>query len=146
MTGKAASATSRDYLSDLNTTPLIDVMLVLLIMFIISIPPQMHAIKLDLMHGDPPVIAERILETNKIVVTKSDVILWNGKPVTITQLDTLLRVIGAERNGQAEVQLQPEAIARYEQVNRVLKSVKQAQLTSFGFVGNEQYRDFVRPI
>ncbi|MEM1132663.1 MAG: biopolymer transporter ExbD [Pseudomonadota bacterium] len=147
MATQYADAKSRNpngYMADLNTTPLIDVMLVLLIMFIITIPPNMHAIKLDLPGVNTPPPEQEILQKNKIVLTSSDTILWNGAPVSVEALDSLLLNIGSASEGQAEVQFQPEATARYQQVNRILKSVKQANLTKFGIVGNEQYRAFAK--
>ncbi|MEO1045769.1 MAG: biopolymer transporter ExbD [Pseudomonadota bacterium] len=127
---------------DMNTTPLIDVMLVLLIMFIITIPPQMHAIKLDLPQPDnsintPPVDPVR----NKLIVEPDDTILWNGEAVNINQVENLL-ARSMQMEVEPELQFQPNAVARYERVNQVLKVIKVAQVTKFGFVGNEQYRIF----
>ncbi|WOE74851.1 ExbD/TolR family protein [Alterisphingorhabdus coralli] len=127
---------------DMNTTPLIDVMLVLLIMFIITIPPQMHAVKLDLPQPDdsqnvPPVDPVR----NKLIVSPDDSLLWNGEAVSLSQVEELLARSMA-MDVEPELQFQPDAVARYERVNQVLRSIKVAQVTKFGFVGNEQYRVF----
>jgi biopolymer transport protein ExbD len=124
---------------DINTTPLIDVLLVLLIMFIITIPIQNHAVKLDLPQPnpdqvDPPVDPVK----NKIVVTTAGAVLWNGTPVNLTQLRQYLDVT-QQMNPVPELHLQPEPTARYELVNQVLVVTKQAGVVKMGFVGNEQF-------
>ena len=124
---------------DINTTPLIDVMLVLLIMFIITIPPQTHAVKLDLPQdtGDttpPPIDPVK----NKIVVTQAGAVLWNGAPVNLTQLRQYLDVT-QQMDPVPELHLQPEPEARYVLVDEVLAVTKQAKVSKMGFVGNEAY-------
>ena len=127
---------------EINTTPLIDVMLVLLIMFIITIPIQTHAVKLDLPQNQdnptpPPVEPIK----NKVVVTAGDAILWNGTPVSLMQLRQYLDV-SQQMNPVPELHLQPEPNARYEVVDRVLAVTKQAHVEKMGFVGNEAYGNF----
>jgi biopolymer transport protein ExbD len=123
---------------DMNVTPLIDVMLVLLIMFIITIPVQTHAVKLDLPQNTntppPPVLPEK----NIVVVTAQGQILWNGSPVTQPQLRQYLEVT-QQMNPIPELHLQPEATARYELVDQVLAVTKKAHVQKMGFVGNEYY-------
>ena len=124
---------------DINTTPLIDVMLVLLIMFIITIPPQTHAVKLDLpvnQPNQPPPPIEPI--KNKVVVTQDGKILWNGSPVSQEQLRQYLEVT-QQMNPIPELHLQPDATARYELVDEVLAITKRAHVQKMGFVGNEYY-------
>ncbi len=123
---------------DVNVTPLIDVMLVLLIMFIITIPIQTHAVKLDLpVNTDtPPPPIEPI--KNKVVVTAQGQILWNGNPVTQDQLRQYLEVT-QQMNPVPELHLQPDATARYELVDEVLAITKRAHVQKMGFVGNEYY-------
>ena len=124
---------------DINTTPLIDVMLVLLIMFIITIPIQTHAVKLDLpvnQPNQPPPPIEPI--KNKVVVSANGQILWNGSPVTKQQLRQYLDVT-QQMNPIPELHLQPDATARYELVDEVLAITKQAHVQKMGFVGNEYY-------
>ncbi|MFL6751795.1 MAG: ExbD/TolR family protein [Sphingomicrobium sp.] len=124
---------------EINTTPLIDVMLVLLIMLIITIPIQTHAVKLDLpvnQQNTPPPPIDPI--KNKVVVTAQGQILWNGSPVSREQLRQYLDVT-QQMNPIPELHLQPEASARYELVDEVLAVTKQAHVQKMGFVGNEYY-------
>jgi biopolymer transport protein ExbD len=124
---------------DINTTPLIDVMLVLLIMFIITIPPQTHAVKLDLPQDDPSAVPPPIDPIkNKIVVTQAGAVLWNGAPVNLTQLRQYLDVT-QQMDPVPELHLQPEPEARYVIVDEVLAVTKQANVSKMGFVGNEAY-------
>ena len=123
---------------DMNVTPLIDVMLVLLIMFIITIPVQTHAVKLDLPQNTdtppPPVLPTK----NIVVVTAQGNILWNGSPVSKEQLRQYLEVT-QQMNPIPELHLQPESTARYELVDEVLAITKKAHVQKMGFVGNEYY-------
>jgi biopolymer transport protein ExbD len=129
-------------MSDINTTPLVDVMLVLLIMFIITIPIQTHAVKLDLPQNDPSQTPPPVDPVkNKVVVTAPGVILWNGTPVNQQQLRQYLDA-SQQMNPLPELHLQPEPTARYEVVDEVLAITKQAKVEKMGFVGNEQYQTF----
>jgi len=127
---------------EINTTPLIDVMLVLLIMFIITIPIQTHAVKLDLPVNDPNNVPPPVDPIkNKVVITTQGAILWNGAPVNQQQLRQYLDV-SQQMNPLPELHLQPEPNARYEVVDQVLAVTKQAHVEKMGFVGNEQYVNF----
>jgi len=130
---------SGEPMMDINTTPLIDVMLVMIIMLIITIPPQTHAVKLDLPQdssNQPPPPVDPI--KNKIVVTQAGAVLWNGAPVNLTQLRQYLDVT-QQMDPVPELHLQPEPEARYELVDEVLAVTKQAKVSKMGFVGNEAY-------
>ena len=142
MSATVLNPESSEPMMDINTTPLIDVMLVLLIMFIITIPIQTHAVKLDLPQNQadqtpPPVDPIK----NKVVITAAGVILWNGTPVNTTQLRQYLD-ISQQMNPLPELHLQPEPTARYETVHQVLAITKLAHVEKMGFVGNEQYANF----
>ena len=131
--------TAAEPMIDINTTPLIDVMLVLLIMLIITIPVQTHAVKLDLpvnQPNQPPPPIDPV--KNKVVITPQGQILWNGAPVTKQQLRAYL---DATQQMQVipELHLQPESTARYVLVDEVLAITKQAHVQKMGFVGNEYY-------
>jgi biopolymer transport protein ExbD len=124
---------------DVNVTPLIDVMLVLLIMFIITIPVQTHAVKLDLpvnQNNQPPPPIDPV--KNVVTINSSDAILWNGSPVSMVQLRTYLDAT-QQMNPIPELHLQPDATARYEIVDQVLATTKKAHVQKMGFVGNEYY-------
>jgi biopolymer transport protein ExbD len=126
---------------DINTTPLIDVMLVLLIMFIITIPIQTHAVKLDLpqnTNNTPPPIEP---VKNKVVITAAGQVLWNGAPVDLLTLRQYLELT-QQMNPIPELHLQPEPNARYDLVDQVLAVTKRAHVDKMGFVGNEAYANF----
>ena len=122
---------------DMNTTPLIDVMLVLLIMFIITIPVQTHAVKIDLpvptdsqSNVDP--------EKNKVMIDRAGTITWNGTPVDLAQLAQYLEQTKA-LPVEPELQVQPDPYARYIVVDNVMAVIKRSGVGKLGFVGNEQY-------
>ena len=122
-----------------SAEPMIDVLLVLLIMLIITIPVQTHAVKLDLPQNDPNNIPPPIDPVkNKIVITQAGAILWNGAPVNQDQLRQFLDVT-QQMDPVPELHLQPEPEARYELVDEVLAITKEANVTKMGFVGNEAY-------
>jgi biopolymer transport protein ExbD len=131
--------TSGEPMLDVNVTPLIDVMLVLLIMFIITIPIQTHAVKLDLptnQQNQPPPPVDPV--KNVLSINAGDQVLWNGQPVTMSQLRSYLDTT-QQMNPIPELHLQPDATARYEVVDKVLAVTKQAHVQKMGFVGNEYY-------
>ena len=124
---------------EINTTPLIDVMLVLLIMFIITIPVQTHAVKLDLPVNQPNQTPPPIDPIKNVVaINAQDQVLWNGSPVSMQQLRSYLDTT-QQMNPVPELHLQPDATARYEMVDEVLAITKKAHVQKMGFVGNEYY-------
>ena len=138
----ASDNTAGEPMMDINMTPLIDVMLVLLIMFIITIPIQTHAVKLDLpvdQTNNPPPPIDPI--KNKVVITAGGQILWNGTPVQQEQLRQYLE-LSQQIQPTPELHLQPEPEARYELVDQVLAITKKAHVEKMGFVGNEAYMKF----
>lgn len=124
---------------EINTTPLIDVMLVLIIMLIVTIPPQTHAVKLDLPQNNGPQ-SQPLIDPikNKIVIAQTGEVFWNGDPVNLDELRLYL-----DRTQQIdpipELHLQPEPEAKYALVDEVLAVTKRAQVQKMGFVGNESY-------
>ncbi|QZP08568.1 biopolymer transporter ExbD [Caenibius sp. WL] len=129
---------------EMNTTPLIDVMLVLLIMFIITIPVATHAVNIDLPAPvdnptNPPVDPVK----NKVVLTTDNQILWNGNPISNGQLVSLLQE-GLKMPVEPELQFEPDANASYDLSSRVLNIIKGSGITKFGFVGNERYASFTK--
>jgi biopolymer transport protein ExbD len=127
---------------DINTTPLIDVMLVLLIMFIITIPIQTHAVKLDLPQDTPNQPPPPVEPTkNKITIDPAGTVMWNGTPVSLVTLRQYLDITQT-MNPIPELHLEPDAQARYATVDQVLAITKRAQVEKMGFVGNEKYSGF----
>lgn len=128
---------------EMNMTPLIDVLLVLLIMFIITIPVATHAVNIDLPQPDPNPPPEDMIEPdkNKIVLTQNNEILWNGTGINQNEL---VRNLQFTKNivPEPELQFEPEATASYDLSARVLNIIKGSGVSRFGFVGNEQYRSF----
>jgi len=126
---------------EMNMTPLIDVLLVLLIVFIMSIPVATHSVAIDL-----PVPSEAPTEDidpikNKIVLTPTNEILWNGNPITDNQLVANLQAT-MQFATEPELQFEPEPQASYDLSAKVLNIIKASGVTKFGFVGNEKYRVF----
>jgi biopolymer transport protein ExbD len=127
---------------EMNTTPLIDVMLVLLIMFIITIPVATHSVDIDLPSPSPqdnPPPVDPVV--NKLVLTPDNQILWNGTNISTSELATNLQT-SIEMPVEPELQFEPEAEASYDLSAKVLNIIKASGVTKFGFVGNEKYRVF----
>jgi len=141
----AMSAGSEDGepMVEMNTTPLIDVMLVLLIMFIITIPVATHSIDIDLPVANPPDSPPPEVDPikNKVVLTPDNQILWNGNPIDGGTLLSLLQE-SLTYAVEPELQFQPDPQASYELSAKTLNLIKQSQVTKFGFVGNEQFAQF----
>jgi biopolymer transport protein ExbD len=133
---------------EMNTTPLIDVMLCLLIMFIMSIPVATHSIDIDLPPPNPddtpppPVLPVK----NKLNLTWDNKIMWNDAPINQAQLVQNLRTSMDKTQFavEPELQFQPEAQASYDLSAKVLRIIKVVGVTKFGFVGNEQFSEFDR--
>lgn len=129
-------------LGDLNTTPLIDVMLVLLVMFILAIPVATNSVPIDLPPANPAEQLPKILrDSNKVSVTPQSVITFNNQPVTPVQLTTLLRAT-MQLRPEPELQFQPDQSAPYDTTAKVLNVIKFTGVSAFGFVGNERFQQF----
>jgi biopolymer transport protein ExbD len=122
---------------EMNTTPLIDVMLVLLTLLIITIPIQTHAVKLDMPQPNvtPPPTPP---ETVELVVDFDGTITWNGTTVSIADLDGYFKN-AAEKTPQPEIHVNPNRLAKYDQVAEVLAHAQRIGVTHIGFVGVDQY-------
>lgn len=126
-----------DPMVELNMTPLIDVLLVLLVMLIITIPPQTHNVKLDL-PGPPPAVPMPEPSVNNLEITKAGAILWNGAPVAEPALREELRLT-QQMDPVPELHIRPDPETRYEVVDRLLATIKSEHVEKVGFVGNERY-------
>jgi biopolymer transport protein ExbD len=136
---KRRSATPMDEpVADINTTPLIDVMLVLLIMLIITIPVQLHSVNLNMPTGNPPP-SDIKPEVLRIDVDAAGHVMWNGE--VVDQREDLEHRMAEQvaRPVQPEVHLRPDRKARYDIVAGVLASAQRTGLTKIGVVGSEQF-------
>ena len=134
----SSSSSEPEVMMDINTTPLIDVMLVLLIMLIITIPAQLHSVNLDMPVSTPPTKKVEPVVI-KIDVDASSVINWNGKPVSgRAELEAKLTEAAAIQP-QPELHIRSNAKAKYEAVALVMASAQRLGLTKLGIVGSEQF-------
>jgi len=136
----SSSANDPGVMVDINTTPLIDVMLVLLIMLIITIPIQTHAVKLNMPVGNPPPPAQPP-EVIRIDVDFDGTVIWNGD--TVPNRDTLeakFRAASAQQI-QPEFHLRPNKLVTYKHVAGVMASAQRLGITKIGLVGAEQFLD-----
>ena len=125
-------------MSEMNTTPLIDVMLVLLIMFIVTVPMQTHQVEVALPRPGKVIPIERL--KNDLRLSAEGAISWNGQAISDAQLAGALDAIAADPE-PPEVHFRPDAAARYQRVDEILAMASKSGAKSFGFAGNEQYRD-----
>ncbi|HEY2069908.1 MAG TPA: biopolymer transporter ExbD [Rhizomicrobium sp.] len=119
---------------EMNTTPLIDVMLVLLILLIVTLPIQTHAVKLDLSHGEQT-------EKHRVDIVSVDfdgTVEWNGVAVSHTTLDTYLSQVAAQPD-QAEIHVVADRATHYDAVAKVLADAQRLGVTRIGIVGTESY-------
>jgi biopolymer transport protein ExbD len=122
---------------EMNTTPLIDVMLVLLTLLIITLPIQTHAVKLDMPspNSTPPTITP---ETVDLGVDFDGTVTWNGQPVDRATMDSYFEG-ESTKTPQDEIHLNPNRLAKYDMVARVLADAQRLGATHIGFTGIDQY-------
>jgi len=138
MNVSSGGSSEPEVMVDINTTPLIDVMLVLLIMLIITIPIQMHAIKMNLPVGNPPPPITQP-EVVQIDIDFDGTMMWNGVVVpSEAALEAKLAQVAAEPV-QAEIHLRPNKLVPYKDVAAVMASAQRVGATKIGLIGNEQY-------
>ena len=127
-----------DVMLDINTTPLIDVMLVLLVMLIITIPIQLHAVNLNMPTGNPPPPLTPP-EVVKLDIDGTGQVFWNAElvPDRVTLEDHIKRAVAKET--QPEVHLRPDKAAKYEVVALVMASAQRLGMKKIGIVGSEQF-------
>lgn len=133
----SGGSTEPEVMMDINTTPLIDVMLVLLVMLIITIPIQLHAVNLEMPVGAPPT---NLIKPEKIQIDidERSTVYWQGLPVTALELDTKMGEI-AKVEPQPEVHIRPNKTSQYAVFANVLSSSKRLGLTKIAVIGAEQF-------
>ncbi len=136
--GTGGSSNEPEVMMDINTTPLIDVMLVLLIMLIITIPAQLHSVNLDMpLPSNAPKKADPVVV--RVDVDGNSVVNWNGKPVgSRAELEELLKQAAAMQP-QPELHIRSHPKAKYEAAAGVLASAQRNGLNKLGIVGTEQF-------
>ncbi len=139
--GMSVGSTEGDEMCDINTTPLIDVMLVLLIMFIITIPVMTHAVKLDMprpTNAPPPPVQPEVIT---IEIDFDGTVLWNGTAVSdLEVLEKYFRV-ESKKDPQPELHMRPDKRAKYDVVARVLASAQRNRMKKIGFVNVSEFAD-----
>ena len=138
--GSGGGTRDPDVMIDINTTPLIDVMLVLLVMLIITIPIQLHSVNLNMPTGNPPppLVKPEII---KVDIDGAGITYWNGEVVPDrATLEEQLKA-AADQPVQPELHLRPDKAAKYEIVAGVMASAQRLGLTKIGIVGSEQFID-----
>jgi len=127
---------------DINTTPLIDVMLVLLVTLIVSLPIQTHAVKLDMPNANnPPPPPDQRPEVIDLEVDFDGTIVYNGNPVpNIETLESYFRT-EAQKDPQPEIHLRPDRRAKYDVVARVLAAAQRNRMKKIGFVNVAEFKD-----
>jgi biopolymer transport protein ExbD len=138
MAMNVGSGGDQEPIMDINTTPLIDVMLVLLVMLIITIPIQLHSVQLNLPTGNPPppLVKPEVL---KIDIDSSGIIYFNGEVVPDRATVEARFKTYAEQQVQPELHLRPDKAAKYDIVAMVMASAQRLGLTKIGIVGSEQF-------
>ena len=135
--GHSSGSDEPELMMDINTTPLIDVMLVLLVMLIITIPIQLHSVNLEMPVGAPPTTQVKP-EKIQIDIDASSVVYWQGVAVTADELDAKMKAI-SQQSSQAEVHIRPNKDARYAVFANVLSSSRRVGLTKIAVIGAEQF-------
>ena len=125
---------------DINTTPLIDVLLVLLVTLIITLPIMTHAVKLDLPQNQNPPPPTAQPEVIELEIDFDGTVVWNGTPVTMQQLDGYFAT-ESQKQPQPEIHLSPDGMAKYDVVARVLASAQRNRMTKIGFVNTSQFAE-----
>jgi len=122
---------------EMNTTPLIDVMLVLLVLLIVTLPIQTHAVKLDMPapNATPPTVEPQTVELG---VDFDGTVTWNGTPVDRGTMDSYFEN-AARTNPQPEIHVNANRLAKYDAVAKVLADAQRLGATHIGFTGIDQY-------
>jgi biopolymer transport protein ExbD len=132
------SSGSDEPMMDVNTTPLIDVMLVLLILFIITIPPTKHSTKLDMPRPDQQVTTPEPPTVINLLVDFDGTYKWNDEALSLQQIEARFTV-ESKRQPQPELHIRPDKWVKYEAVADLLAAAQRGRMEKLGVVGMEQY-------
>jgi biopolymer transport protein ExbD len=134
-------ASSGGVMCDINTTPLIDVMLVLLVTLIVSLPIMTHAVKLDMPQTNTPPPPDQRPEVIDLEIDFDGTVVWNGTPVqSLQQLEGYFHT-EADKVPQAEIHLRPDRRAKYDFVAKVLAAAQRNRMKKIGFVNTSEFKD-----
>ena len=135
------SSRSDDAISDINTTPLIDVMLVLLVTLIVSLPIMTHAVKLDMPQNNNPPPPDQRPEVIDLEIDFDGTVVWNG--TVVQSLGQLEGYFGeeAKKDVQPEIHLRPDRRAKYDYVAKVLAAAQRNRMKKIGFVNTSEFHD-----
>ena len=139
MAGMSTKLGEGDPMMEINMTPLIDVMLVLLTLLIITLPIQTHAVKLDMPRPNPTQNKPLIdIPKIRLTIDFDGTILWNGSPVDRATLDSYF-MDASQQDPQPEIHLEPNKLAKYDIVAKVLADAQRLGVRKIGFTGLDQY-------
>ena len=135
--GNTSSSGEPEVMMEINTTPLIDVMLVLLVMLIITIPIQLHSVNLEMPVGVPPT---NLIKPEKVQIDidETSTVYWQGVPVSALELDEKKQAL-SRQTSQPEVHIRPNKTSQYAVFANVLSSSKRLGLTKIAVIGSEQF-------
>ena len=143
MSATVPSSNVRQPMGEMNMTPLIDVLLVLLVVFVMTIPVATHSLEVSLPGPEPTHVVQLDPVKNLLEIERGGSAVWNGRRISDGELVGLLSKVRAMQP-EPEVQFRPDPDASYERATRVLDIVKRSGITRFGFLDNERYRSFDR--
>jgi biopolymer transport protein ExbD len=137
----SVGGSSGGMMCDINTTPLIDVMLVLLVTLIVSLPVMTHAVKLDMPQANNPPPQDLRPEVIDLEVDFDGTVVWNGTPVaSLQQLEAFFNA-DRDKDPQPEIHLRPDRRAKYDVVAKVLAAAQHNHMKKIGFVNVADFRD-----
>jgi len=134
----SSSTADGEVMVEMNTTPLIDVMLVLLTLLIITLPIQTHAVKLDMPTRADPTDNQVIVDPVELTVDFDGTVLWNGTAVDRATMDSYFADV-ATKDPQPEIHINANRLAKYDAVARVLADAQRLGANHIGFTGIDQY-------
>ena len=133
-------SSGQEEMVDINTTPLIDVMLVLLIMLILTLPIMNHAVKLDMPNANNPPPPDKRPEVIDLTIDFDGTIVWNTTVVTLDQLEGYFRTESA-KDPQPEIHLRPDRRVKYDTVAKVLAAAQHNHMLKIGFTNMAEFHE-----